>query len=1123
MIGKTEKIGAGGMGEVYLAHDTTLDRRVALKFLPDTLRSDAIARERFVREARAASRLTHSGIVGIHAVEEADGQAFISMEYVAGRSLRHVIDEESLPLDRAVAIASEVAGALSAAHAAGIVHRDIKPDNIVITEDGHAKVLDFGLARIEGATKLTESAVTVGTLAYMSPEQATGEAVDARTDIFSLGAVLYEMITAHTPFRGDHPAAVVYSIVNEAPEPLARYKSGVPEELQRIVEKALRKDRETRYQSALELVADLSALRSDSRVASTPAPRTRRRRLFPILAGIVVIAVAAVVLMSIRGWMHGRAGGSDHPRSLAVLHFKNLGAPGDDDYLAAGITEEVITDLAALPHLKVASRTAIDRYRGKEIDPRQVGGELGVGYVLEGSIQHQGDELRVTAQLISTADGFHVWAKSYGGTMADIFAVQDSLAARIAEALRLVVGGTGGKVPQRWTQNPEAYANFLMGRESYFDFGYDQDYGSSGAKAMHWYEKAIALDPDYAPALAGMADLLSKRWMEGHRPPGALEEALALAKRAQAVDPQLDIALRAEGRVYEATEDFQRAREVLERALAANPGLGITYSALSYAYTQLGLRDEALDVALRGIRADPSAVQTYVVAVGWYTRYGEYGTAERVAEEGLERFPDAPWLLSMRSNVLGAARRYEEQMATLQRLLAVQPQWTWRGAKEIGDCYLALHQPARADSVFRSILQHRPDLPNALTAVGEYELGRGRAAAAESLFTRASTIDPDFYPARLNLAHSIAAAGRKDEAERVALDLAARWPDDALVCVDICVFLRSRLRRFDAAEEWANRAVRLDPQSEEAQRQLAWTYYAKSEYDKAIETFQTAIRLRPDAWWDYLGMCRAQGGAGHVQEAIAAAERAVELRPNYIEGLMALGYWYSQAGNRHRAATSWEGVVALDSTHSGALGNLGIIYSREGKLHKALEMFEKAARIDSTNWNASLNVAGSALDLGELDTAREAALSAIARANGELYREAFAYEMLGRVDERAGREQAAASDYREGLERIERALRDQPENPDVVKIAGFLCVKTGDIARAREYATWIAEKHKESNTALYDAACIMALTGEREHALDYLESAVAGGFDDEHQLSTDRDLESLRDDPRFKKLVDGLK
>jgi len=270
MIGKTishyrilEKIGAGGMGEVYLAHDTTLDRRVALKFLPDAVRGDAVARERFLREARAASRLTHSGIVGIHAVEEAEGQAFISMEYVAGRSLRHVTDEEALPLDRAVAIASEVASALSAAHAAGIVHRDIKPDNIVITDDGHAKVLDFGLARIEGATKLTESAVTVGTLAYMSPEQAQGDAVDERSDIFSLGAVLYEMITAHTPFRGDHPAAIVYSIVNEPSEPLARYKSGVPEELERIVGKALRKDRETRYQSAADMVADLSALRSD--------------------------------------------------------------------------------------------------------------------------------------------------------------------------------------------------------------------------------------------------------------------------------------------------------------------------------------------------------------------------------------------------------------------------------------------------------------------------------------------------------------------------------------------------------------------------------------------------------------------------------------------------------------------------------------------------------------------------------------------------------------------------------------------------------------------------------------------------------------------------------------------
>jgi tetratricopeptide (TPR) repeat protein len=349
------------------------------------------------------------------------------------------------------------------------------------------------------------------------------------------------------------------------------------------------------------------------------------------------------------------------------------------------------------------------------------------------------------------------------------------------------------------------------------------------------------------------------------------------------------------------------------------------------------------------------------------------------------------------------------------------------------------------------------------------------------------------------------------------------WPDDAEVCADISGFMRSRLRRFDAAEEWATRAIQLNPRSERAHANLAWAYFVRSQYEKATDGFQAAIRLRPDAYWDYVGLARAEGSAGHVHEAIAAAERAVALRPDYITGLMVLSYWCLHSSDRHRAAIALERVMAIDSTRSGALNNLAVIYNQEGKHHKALETFVRAAHIDSTDWLISNNVAGLALNLGKMDRAREAALGAIERARGNLLGEASGYEMLGRVDKRAGREQDAASDYQEGLERIERAIGDRPHDAQTVKLAGYLCAETGDAKRAQAYATWLAETQAETASYLYDAASIMALTGERERALGYLEAAVDAGFDDAWEMSVNTDLDSLRDDPRFKKLVDRLK
>jgi serine/threonine protein kinase len=426
----TDKLGAGGMGEVYLAHDERLDRQVALKFLPAHVQSEATSRERFLREAQAASKLTHPNIVGLYYIEQVDDRDFIVMEYVRGRSLRDVIAEGDISLEKALGWTREIAGALSAAHAQGIVHRDIKAENIIITDNGHAKVLDFGLAKVEGATQITDSTSTVGTLAYMSPEQTRGEEVDARADLFSLGVLFYELITGKQPFRGDHRAAILYAIINETPEPLARYKTDVSDDIQRIADKALRKKKETRYQSAAGMVADIDALVApSSSVISAPVTPARSRPAWVRFTGIALI----VFLIGTLGFLLSRQGGeeissteppptpstaaeseTDSRTMIAVLPFENLGAP-DDAYFADGITEEITARLARIKELGVIARTSVLRYKETELQVDQIGAELGVDYILEGTVRWQRAEgeqsrVRVTPQLIKVADATHVWA-----------------------------------------------------------------------------------------------------------------------------------------------------------------------------------------------------------------------------------------------------------------------------------------------------------------------------------------------------------------------------------------------------------------------------------------------------------------------------------------------------------------------------------------------------------------------------------------------------------------------------------------------------------------------------------------------------------------------------------------
>ena len=411
-----DKIGAGGMGEVYLAEDTKLDRHVALKFLPSDCCRDEGIRARFQREAQAAAKLNHPNIVDIHEVSDYRGRPFIAMEYVEGLPLNTHIKEEAPALGKTVELAIQICEGLAKAHEAGIVHRDIKPANILIDRDGRARILDFGLATIKGVDKLTKTGSTMGTLSYMSPEQTRGEVLDERSDIFSFGVVLYEMITGQLPFKGDHEPAVIFAIGFEDPEPLARYKTGVPNELQRIVSKALAKSKDERYQHADDLLADLRTFSKQDLLSPGGKPRGDVWNRYVVASAAAVILVIAGYWLATTYIRHGAGSPESRRKMLAVLPFTNLGAP-DQEYFADGMTEEITTCLAGLSGLGIISRTSSMQYKNTDKSLKQIGKELGADYILEGTIRWEKKEsesrVRISPQLIRVSDdlapvGVHV-------------------------------------------------------------------------------------------------------------------------------------------------------------------------------------------------------------------------------------------------------------------------------------------------------------------------------------------------------------------------------------------------------------------------------------------------------------------------------------------------------------------------------------------------------------------------------------------------------------------------------------------------------------------------------------------------------------------------------------------
>jgi serine/threonine protein kinase/Flp pilus assembly protein TadD len=604
-----DKIGEGGMGEVYLAEDLKLERKVAIKFLPEHLTKNKDNVKRFEREAKTAASLNHPNIVTIHEISEENDQIFIVMEYVEGKSLRDVMNEYKMGMDKIIDIITQISEGLLKAHKAGIVHRDIKPENIIIDKDARIKILDFGLARLPGQTRLTTENTTMGTVAYMSPEQARGEEVDHRTDIWSLGILLFEMISEQLPFKSDYDQAIIYSIINEQPVSLSDFRPVVSPELEQIVTKALEKNPDKRYNSMEELLWDLRSIRDHkSSIKIEILSRfNAAKKLKNIIISIAIIGLAIILIIA---GIHLFSNREDPINSIAILPFENTANNPELEYLCDGIPDNIISSLSNLPNLKVISSASVRRYKGIEINPKTVAEELKVRSVLLGRLLQPEDKLSIRVELIDTRDNRQLWGKQYDQELIKILTVQRDISNKISENLRLKLSvADKNKLEKIYTNESKAYQAYLKGTYHWQKFTVE-----GFSKSIEYFIQALQIDPNYVLAYVGLAfSYTSLGSFHGEMiPKEAIKKAKESAHKALELDNDIGEAHSALGFIEMFYNwDWSRAEEEFLRGIELSPNSALTRQHYGVFLGIMGRTEESIVQIKHAVELNPLAPKVY--------------------------------------------------------------------------------------------------------------------------------------------------------------------------------------------------------------------------------------------------------------------------------------------------------------------------------------------------------------------------------------------------------------------------------------------------------------------------------------------------------------------------------